>query len=413
MIASIMLKNQTFIFYYNDDQYISWSDFIKTLRKFFENFEWNRMNLIKWQIINLIDVIINNFSFSTFEYFVKLIENINLLQRNLKNQFAKIFYLRENIIRTIWNHSTLMTEFVNSSNDVINLIKNLHFSIINYETMHRSFVHENYVQFYNDEMKNDEIENKMFFIDRRYQDHRSSYRDRNRSYMKSRNAFFWKSFKFSFQRQKNVSCAKKSIVDWLITFSKNEMIQSKNSKIKNFIFESDLISTKKFINESSNMKIKIKTKRFIFLTIWLLILKHIMLILIDSKKLNQIRLIRINFLFYMNHSKISNHWSSSNNLSKIFWFIKSTNAMKLLHRFRLHHMCSIQSRNCDTNFSNSKKILLIQKQQRNQMQISINLKYYNALIIRSKSIIARQNRSVSFLKWTQHHRSIQSILIHS
>ena len=115
---------------------------------------------------------------------------MNFLQRNLKNQFAKFFYLRENIIRTIQNHSTLMTEFVNLSNDIIDLINNLHFSIINYKTVHRSFAHENYMQFYNDEMKNNEIENKMFFIDRRYQNHRSSYRDRNRSYIKSRNAFF-------------------------------------------------------------------------------------------------------------------------------------------------------------------------------------------------------------------------------
>ena len=168
MIASIMLKNQTLTFYYNDDQYILWFDFIETLRKFFENFEWNRMNLIKWQIINLIDVIINNFNFSTFECFVKLIENMNFLQRNLKNQFSKSFYLRENIIRTIRNHSALMTEFVNSSKNVIDLINNLHFLIINYETMHKSFAHENYVQFYNDETKNDEIKNEMFFIDRRY-----------------------------------------------------------------------------------------------------------------------------------------------------------------------------------------------------------------------------------------------------
>ena len=176
------------------------------------------------------------------------------------------------------------------------------------------------------------------------------------------------------------------------------MIQSKNSKIKNFIFKSNLISTKKFINESSNMKMKTKTKRFIFSTIWLSILKHIMLILIDSKKLNQIRLIRINFSFHMNYSKISNHWLLSSNLSKVFWFIKSTNATKLLHRFRLHHMCSIQLQNRDTIFSNSKIFLLIQKQQRNQMQTSINSKHYNALIIRSKSIITRQNRSISFLK---------------
>ena len=95
-----------------------------------------------------------------------------------------------------------MTEFDNLSKNVIDLINNLHFLIISYETMHRSFAHENYVQFYNNEMKNDKIENEMFFIDRRYQNHRSNYRDRNRSYMKSRNAFFRKSFRFSFQRQK-------------------------------------------------------------------------------------------------------------------------------------------------------------------------------------------------------------------
>ena len=200
MIASIMLKNQTFIFYYNDDHYISWFDFIDVLKKFFENFEWNQINFIKWQIINLTNVIINNFQFFNVWMLCKLIENMNFLQWNLKNQFSKLFYLRENIIRAIRNHLTLMTELVNSSKNVIDLINNLHFSIINYEIMHKSLAHKNYVQFYNDEMKNDEIENKMFFIDRRYQSHRSSYRDRNRSYIKSRNAFFWKSFKFSFQR---------------------------------------------------------------------------------------------------------------------------------------------------------------------------------------------------------------------
>ena len=172
-----MLKNQTFIFYYNDNYYISWFDFIDVLKKFFENFKLNWINFIKWQIINLTDVIINNFNFSTFECFVKLIENMNFLQRNLKNQFSKLFYLRKNIIRAIRNHSALMTEFINLSKNVIDLINNLHFSIINYEKMHRSFAHENYVQFYNNEIKNDKIKNEMFFIDRRYQNHRSSYRN--------------------------------------------------------------------------------------------------------------------------------------------------------------------------------------------------------------------------------------------
>ena len=34
--------------------------------------------------------------------------------------------------------------------------------------MYKSFAHENYVQFYNDKMKNNEIENEMFFINHRY-----------------------------------------------------------------------------------------------------------------------------------------------------------------------------------------------------------------------------------------------------
>ena len=122
--------------------------------------------------------------------FNKIDQKHKFFTTKFKKSIREIFYLRENIIWTIRNHSTLIIEFVNSSNDVINLINNLHFSIINYETVYRSFAHENYVQFYNDEIKNNEIKNKMFFIDRRYQNYKSSYHDQNRSYMKSRNAFF-------------------------------------------------------------------------------------------------------------------------------------------------------------------------------------------------------------------------------
>ena len=228
-VASIMLKNQTLIFYYNNDQYISWFDFIETLKKFFENLEWKWMNLIKWQIINLIDVIINNISFSTFECFVKLMKNMNFLQWNLKNQFSKIFFFCENIIRTVWNHSAMMTEFINSSNNVVDLINNLHFSIINYETMHRSFAHENYAQFYNDEMKKNKTKNKIFFIDCCYQNNRVNFRDRNRFFMKSRTTFFWKSFKILFQRQKKCFVCEK-----INCWSTNHIQQKRNDSIKKF-----------------------------------------------------------------------------------------------------------------------------------------------------------------------------------
>ena len=79
--------------------------------------------------------------------------------------------------------------------------------------------------------------------------------------------FFENHLNLRFNVKKNVLYVTKLTVDQLITFSRNEMIQSKNLKIKNFIFESDLILTKKFNIELLNMKIKTKTKRFIFSTI--------------------------------------------------------------------------------------------------------------------------------------------------
>ena len=95
-----------------------------------------------------------------------------------------------------------MIGFINLSNDVADLISNLHFFIINYETMHKSFAHENYVQSYNDEVKDEKIENETYFIDRRYQKNKSNFFDRGRFFMKSRNAFSRESFRSPFQRQK-------------------------------------------------------------------------------------------------------------------------------------------------------------------------------------------------------------------
>ena len=55
-----------------------------------------------------------------------------------------------------------MIEFINLSNDVINLINNLYFLIINYKTVYKSFAHKNYEQFYNDIKKKNKIKKKCF-----------------------------------------------------------------------------------------------------------------------------------------------------------------------------------------------------------------------------------------------------------
>ena len=79
---------------------------------------------------------------------------MNILQRNIDFQFDDQFHFRKNIIRIVRDHSTFLIELINSANDVINFVSNLQNSIINYETMHRFFTHETYVQFYkNDEEK--------------------------------------------------------------------------------------------------------------------------------------------------------------------------------------------------------------------------------------------------------------------
>ena len=165
-----MLLNQAQTFYYaNWSIIITWFDFKINMKKFFEKFKWHRMNLIKWQIVNLIDIISLNFILSTIEYFKKLVIEMNILQRNIDFQFDDQFHFRKNIIRIVRDHSAFLIKFINSADDIVNFVNNLQNSIINYETIHRFFTHEIYVQFYkNDEKKENETENETYYIDRSY-----------------------------------------------------------------------------------------------------------------------------------------------------------------------------------------------------------------------------------------------------
>ena len=138
------------------------------MKKFFEKFEWHRMNLIKWQIVNLIDIISLNLILSTVECFRKLVIKMNILQRNIDFQFDDQFHFRKNIIRIVRDHSAFLIKFINSADDIVNFVNNLQNSIINYETIHRFFTHEIYVQFYKNDEKKNETENETYYIDRSY-----------------------------------------------------------------------------------------------------------------------------------------------------------------------------------------------------------------------------------------------------
>ena len=64
--ASIMLTGQAQThFYANRESIVSFKDFCRKIRLFFEGPEWERLNLIKWQTVSLADTIAANPTLST------------------------------------------------------------------------------------------------------------------------------------------------------------------------------------------------------------------------------------------------------------------------------------------------------------------------------------------------------------
>ena len=223
-----MLSNQTQIFYYaNRSIIITWFDFEINMKNFFEKFEWHCMNLIKWQIVNLINIISLNLILSTVECFRKLVIKMNILQRNIDFQFDDQFHFRKNIIRIVRDHSAFLIKFINSTNDVINFVSNLQNSIINYETMHKLSTHEIYVQFYKNNEKKMKLKIKhitsIVIIKKK-----SKMRNRNH-FFRLRNTNQYKSFKSNSLRQKKCFVCEK-IDSWFI----NHTFQKKNDSIKKF-----------------------------------------------------------------------------------------------------------------------------------------------------------------------------------
>ena len=185
---------------------------------------------------------------------------MNILQRNIDFQFDDQFHFRKNIIRIVRDHSAFLIKFINSADDIVNFVNNLQNSIINYETIHRFFTHEIYVQFYkNDEKKENETENETYYIDR-------SYKKKNQKCVIVI-AFFDHATQINinhlnriFHVRRNALYVKKSIVDSSIIHFKKKVIQSKNLKTDIFSYGSNQISIKICSTESSNMKTKISMK---------------------------------------------------------------------------------------------------------------------------------------------------------
>jgi hypothetical protein len=143
--VSIMLSDQTLTYYYsNKVTYFIFDDFCASMRAYFENSEWQRSNLDKWQIISLRDVIAANSNVSLIECLRKLCAKMNTIQRELDSAYHDSIRLRKNIIRACRDYSALIFELINSSMNISKLINILQSSIINYEIVRKSFAQHQY-----------------------------------------------------------------------------------------------------------------------------------------------------------------------------------------------------------------------------------------------------------------------------
>jgi hypothetical protein len=142
-VVSIMLFDQTLTYYYSNKAiYFIFDDFWTSMKAYFENSEWQRSNLDKWQTLSLRDVIAVNSNVSLIECLCKLCAKMNTIQRELDSAYHDSIRLRENIIRTCRNHSALIFELINSSMNISKLINILQSSIINYEVVRKSFAQQ-------------------------------------------------------------------------------------------------------------------------------------------------------------------------------------------------------------------------------------------------------------------------------
>jgi hypothetical protein len=184
-----MLSDQTLTYYYsNKVTYFIFDDFCASMRAYFENSEWQRSNLDKWQTLSLRDVIAANSNVSLIECLRKLCAKMNTIQRELDSAYHDSIRLRENIIRACKDHSVLIFELINSSMNISTLINILQSSIINYEIVRKSFAQHQYQQ------NEDEIDDQ-YFTDRQYRrkrrdessfDRRDEFRDRTNRFQTRR-----------------------------------------------------------------------------------------------------------------------------------------------------------------------------------------------------------------------------------
>ena len=195
----IMFTESTFTFYYSHRKTaINYVDFCTKIQNFFENLEWQRLNLIKWQIIILSNVIAANSTLTTTECLRKMCTKMNEIQRNVISAFQENEHLKKNIIKTCRENAIVSTNFTNSSIDISDLVNNLHVSIINYEVVYKSQIPATTIASY--VQKNDD---EIYFVNRQFRRKQQQYRDRERG---QNERYFQTSKSWTFRKKRCFVC---------------------------------------------------------------------------------------------------------------------------------------------------------------------------------------------------------------
>ncbi len=136
--ASIMLSDQTLFYYYINQISYTWYDFCINMKLYFEESEWQRFNLTRWQIINISKMISSNLTLFLSECLRKMCIDMIAIKQKLNSAYHDSIHLRENIIRVCRNHFALTYDLNNVSLNVFDLINSLHISVMNYEAIRKS-----------------------------------------------------------------------------------------------------------------------------------------------------------------------------------------------------------------------------------------------------------------------------------
>ena len=218
--VSIMLIESALIFYYSHRKTVTgYTDFCTKIQNFFEDLEWQRLNLAKWQTIIFAGVIAANFTLITTECLRKMCTEMNEIQRNVIFAFQRNEHLKKNIIKTCRENAAVSTNLTNSFIDVSGLVNNLHASIINYEAVYKpqtpAAAAAGYVQ------KNDD---EAYFVNRQFR-RRQQYRGRGRG----KNGRYPQTFKSStFRKKRCFVCSRENC------WSTNHIQQERNETNKRF-----------------------------------------------------------------------------------------------------------------------------------------------------------------------------------